>query len=98
AVVRHVGWLVPKGPEGFPRVVVRNGAEKGPRRRKPVVEIRPVEEERVDAEVDGVAGRADGAELRQLLPVVAPTKRLPRAGAERRRCDGCGLLLHEGPA
>ena len=50
-------------PEPVPGVVVRHGDDERADRRGEVVEPGAVDEQRVDAEVDGVAGRADDAEL-----------------------------------
>ena len=97
SLVAHVPALVPERPDAVPRVVVRDGDEEGSRRRKAIVEVRPVEEQRVHGEVDDVAAGPDDAELRELLPVVAAAKRLRRARAKRRR-HGCRLLIHRAAA
>src|SRR5436190_9132440 len=94
ALVRHVPALVAERPEPVQGVVVRDGDEERAGRCDAVVEVRPVEQERVYGQVDHVADRADDAELRELLPVVTPPERLAGAAPERGRRDGCWLLSH----
>ena len=63
-------------------VVVRHGDEERAGGRDAVVQP-GIYEQRVDREVDDVAARADGAELRELHPVVGRAQRPPRSDAAR---------------
>ncbi len=62
---------VAERPGSVPRVVVRDRDEERADSGRDVVEPDDVEEDGVDREVDEVPGRADDAELDELLPVRA---------------------------
>src|SRR5207244_4157887 len=80
-LVGEVPALAPERPQAVERVVVRHRHDERAGRRREVVEAGPVQERRVDGEVDDVAAPADGAELRELDPVVACLERSPGAQA-----------------
>ena len=82
-LVREVALLAAERPVPVPPVVVRHGDEKREERRAEVVQIRPLEQRRVDGEVDGVAARPDRAEPRELKPVVRRAQRADRARGDR---------------
>ena len=70
-----VAALPAERPEPVPGVVVRDRDEERSDRRCRVVEPGLLQEKRVDDEVDDVAGRADDAELDELLPVAPMPER-----------------------
>ena len=70
-----VATRVAERPEPVERVVVRHRDEKGADSRDEVVEPDPVEQHRVDGQVDDVPGGADDDELAELLPVAPPAER-----------------------
>ena len=90
-LVGDVPALAAEGPEAVPRVVVRDRDEEGAGGREAVVVSRS-DEQREHGEVDGVAARADRAELGQLHPVVRRAQ--GAAGASAARHDGGRGALH----
>ena len=69
ALVAEVSALAAERPNTVPGVVVRNGNEERADRGRQVMEAGFLDESVVDREVDDVASRADGGELRELSPV-----------------------------
>ena len=94
ALVPEVAAIAAERPEPVPEVVVGHRDEERAGRRQPVVQVGAVEQRDVDEEVDDVARRPDGAELRQLRPVAPLAQCMAGAGAQTRG-DGCVPLLHE---
>src|SRR4051812_22655590 len=66
-------------PVPVPPVVVRHGREERDDRGAEVVQPRPLEQRRVDGEVDDVAAAADDTELPELDPVVRRAERAENA-------------------
>ena len=75
ALVREVPPVAAEGPVAVPPVVVRDGDEEREERRAEVVQPGPLEQRRVDREVDRITACADDAELRELNPVVRRAER-----------------------